>query len=137
MLATGMGNERVQRTVPEGTQVLLGQPAQYPQKMVDSLCQLLAKHPSVKRAYLALMHDPSLDEMPHLVVGIEAEGDVDRIMYEAGQVVGDSVPAGDAVDLDRVENEDVISSYMQKETKPFYERKPGQGWKSFFGFGKQ
>ena len=59
-------------------------------KLVDSLTQLLAKHGNVKRFFLALIYDPSVnDERPHLVVGIEADGDITNVIGEAGTVAAD------------------------------------------------
>jgi hypothetical protein len=100
----GHGQEPAQRTVEKDTNVLLGQPSQYPSRMVNSLTQLLAKHRNVKRAFLALMHDPSVDQKPHLIIGIEADGDFERVMREAGNVAGDTPPPdGKPVDLYRVQ----------------------------------
>ncbi|MFP3851646.1 enhanced serine sensitivity protein SseB C-terminal domain-containing protein [Pseudomonas sp. W5-01] len=102
LLSDGIGQKPAQRTVEKNTNVLLGQPSQYPSRMVNSLTQLLAKHRNVKRAFLALMHDASVDQKPHLIIGIEADGDIERVMREAGSVAGDTAPDGEPVDLYRV-----------------------------------
>jgi len=137
LLADGIGEKPVQRTVEKNTQVLLGQPSQYPSKMLSSLSQLLAGHRNVTRAFLALMHAPSSDLKPHLIIGIEADGDIERVIREAGSVAHDSAPDGDPVDLYRVRKDDSgLSEYFITQTTPFYERKP-KGWlRSLFGFGK-
>jgi hypothetical protein len=137
LLSIGISQAPSQRVVEKETKVLLGQPSNYPSKMVDSLTQLLAKHSNVKRAYLALMHDASVDEKPHLIVGIEADGDIERVMREAGNVAGDTAPEGEPVDLYRVnENDSGLSQYFINQTKPFYEKKWGSKLKSWFGVGK-
>jgi hypothetical protein len=102
LLSDGVGQKPAQRTVEKDTNVLLGQPLQYPSRMIHSLTQLLAKHRNVKRAFLALMHDPSVDQKPHLIIGIEVDGDFERVMREAGNVAGDTAPDGEPVDLYRV-----------------------------------
>lgn len=136
ILSSGVSRVAVQRVVQEETQVMLAQPSIYPSKMVDSLTQLFAKHSNVKRAFLALMHDASLDQGPHLVVGIDAEGDFERVMREAGNVAGDTAPAGEPVDLMRVDESDAgISQYFIKNTQPFYERRWGSKLKAWFGVG--
>lgn len=105
--------------------------------MINSLTQLLAKHGNVTRAFLALMHNASLDEKPHLIVGIEADGDIETVMREAGSVVGDTAPDGDPVYLMRIEKDGSgLSDYMLTQTTPFYERKWGSKLRSFFGIGK-
>src|SRR6266511_361209 len=69
LLSEGVSQLAEQRGVEKDPQVLLGQPANYTSDMVASLSTLLAKHSNVKAAYLALMHDVSRDEKPHLIVG--------------------------------------------------------------------
>jgi hypothetical protein len=137
LLSDEVGQTATSRTVEKETKVLLGQPSQYPTQMIHSLTQLLAKHRNVKRGFLALMHDTSVDEKPHLVVGIEADGDVQRVMREAGNVAGDTAPSGEPVDLFRVcEGEPGLSDYFLKQTKPFYERSWGSKLRSLFGLGE-
>lgn len=136
LLSVGLSQEPSQRIVEKETKVLLGQPSNYPSKMIDSLTQILSKHKNVNKAYLALMHDTSVDEKPHLVIGIEVDGDYELVMREAGNVAGDTAPDGEPVDLYRVEPNDTgLSDYFIHETKPFYERKWGSKLRSFFGTG--
>lgn len=137
LLSIGISQAPSERVVEKETKVLLGQPSNYPSKMVDSLTLLLAKHDNVKNAYLVLMHDTSVDEKPHLIVGIEADGDIEKVMREAGNVAGDTAPEGEPVDLYRVnENDSGLSQYFINETKPFYEKKWGSKLKSWFGVGR-
>ena len=93
LLSMGVSRVPSRRVVEKETEVLLGQPAHYPTKMIDSLTQFFAKHTDVKKAYLALMHDTSIDEKPHLIIGIETEGDAEKIIREAGNVAGDTAPS--------------------------------------------
>lgn len=126
-----------QRVAYKATEVILGQPADYPSKMVDSLTLLLSKRSHVKAAYLALMHDPSQDSKPHLVVGIEVDGEIEHVIHEAGVVASDSAPNGGPVDLMRVERGDLgLSEYFVREVKPFYERRWGNTLKSLLGIGR-
>lgn len=137
LLSIGISQAPSQRIVEKETQVLLGQPSTYPSKMIDSLTQLFPKHNNVNKAYLALMHDASVDKKPHLIIGIEADGDIEKVMREAGNVAGDTSPEGDPVDLYRVDqNEPGLSQYFINETKPFYEKSWGSKLKSWVGVGK-
>jgi hypothetical protein len=105
--------------------------------MVSSLTTLLAKHPSVKAAYLCLMHDPSTQEKPVLVVGFEGDGGIERAMQEAGSVAVDTAPEGHPVDFVRVVRGDKgISAHFLTSVKPFYERSWGSKLKSFLGHGR-
>lgn len=115
LLETGMSQAPQTREVQKETQVLLGQPANYPSEMVSALTALLAKHSAVKAAYLCLMHDPSSAEKPSLVIGFEGETDLGEAMKEAGSVAADTAPKGELVDfvvLKKVEAG--ISDYMFK-----------------------
>ena len=82
------------------------------------------------------MHDASVDQKPHLIIGIEASGDIEKVIREAGVVAADSAPDGEAVDLYRVNADDSgLSQYFIHDTTPFYERKLATRLKSWFGMG--
>ncbi len=137
LLTNGVNRLPEERVTTKETTVFLGPPTDYPTKMVDSLTTFFAKRGNVKAAYVALMHDPSQDENPHLLVGIEAEGDIEQTIRDAGIVVGDTAPNGEPVDLMRVERGDAgLSQYFLREVKPFYERSWGSKLRSFFGVGR-
>jgi len=125
LLSNGVTRVPEQRITTEATQVLLGQPAKYPEKMVAALVSLFSKRPNVKAAYLVLMHDPSRDDKPHLVVGVDADHEIESIIREAGTVAGDTSPNGESVDLYRIEPDDQggLSQYFICEVTPFYMRK--------------
>ena len=83
------------------------------------------------------MHDPSVDQKPHLIIGIEADGDFERVMREAGNVARDTAPEGEPDDLYRFHGgESCLSDYLLKEAAPFYERKSASWVRSLLGFGK-
>lgn len=137
LLTTGLNQLPQTRVVEKPTQVLLGQPANYPHAMISALSKLLAKHTSVKAAYLCLMHDPSVQEKPGLVVGFEGSDGMERAIQEAGSVAADTAPDGQPVDFVRVvRGEDGLSGYFIESVKPFYERTAGSKLKSLFGFGR-
>ncbi len=90
---------------------------------VSQLAEQRVVEKDVKAAYLALMHDVSRDEKPHLIVGIEAESDFENVIREAGTVAADTAPNGEPVDLIRVvRGESGVGQYFLEEVKPFYER---------------
>jgi len=123
LLSDGVNRVAEQRTTKKSTQVLLGQPAKYPKKMVDALVSLFSRRGNVKAAYLVLMHDPSHDDKPHLVVGVDADNGIEAIIHEAGTVAADTSPGGQSVDLYRVKpGDDGLSQYFIQEVTPFYLR---------------
>jgi len=137
LLETGMNHAPQTRVVQKETKVLLGQPANYPSKMISALTALLSKHSDVKAAYLCLMHDPSSGEKPTLVVGFEGDQDLTEAMKQAGSVAADTAPKGELVDFAVIKRgEPGIGSYMFKSVKPFYERKWGAKLRSLFRPGR-
>lgn len=134
LLDTGMNTAPQSRVVEKETRVLLGQPANYPTAMVSALTALLAKHRSVKAAYLCMMHDPSSSEKPSLVVGLEGDADIREAMGQAGVVAVDTAPKGELVDFVVLKKgEPGISNYMYQSVNPFYERAWVTRLRSFFG----
>lgn len=132
LLADGVNAQGETRIVEKPTEVLLGQPAHYPAALVDALSAFLAKRPDVRAAYLALMHDQSLDERPHLVIGLDADAP-EHLIKEVGSIAADLAPTGDPVDVVAVaKGQGGLSDYFLREVKPFYRAKGG-GLKALFG----
>jgi hypothetical protein len=105
--------------------------------MVDALSTFFAKRTQVKAAFLVLMHDTSKDSKPHLVVGVQVDGEIEQIFREAGAVAADTAPKGEPVDLYRVEGGDKgLSEYFFNNVKPFYTRGLGAKLRGIFGAGR-
>lgn len=101
--------------------------------MRASLSALLATQPQVRAAYLCQMHDPARMPEPGLVVGFEGEGDLDRLMQNAGTVVADTVPPGHGVDFVLISRGDGgLSDYFLSSVAPFYRRSWGTKLKALF-----
>ncbi|WJV52804.1 enhanced serine sensitivity protein SseB [Prodigiosinella aquatilis] len=131
-LLSGEGNSLIQQSVIEDdAEILIGQPAEMPVQMIDSLTQLFTKYPQVHRAFLVQIQEPD-EEQPHLLIGIDADNDVEDIIHAAGTVASDTLPDDGSIDLCLVRNnEPGISHYMTQHTTPFYERKWGSFLRDF------
>ncbi|CAI1055506.1 enhanced serine sensitivity protein SseB [Serratia entomophila] len=129
LLATGGVAKPVEHYVDKETQILLGQPEEYPAAMVDALTTLFSQRKPVRRAFLALMHDQAADEKPNLLVGLEVDGEgaeIDALINEAGSVASATAPNDDPVDFCLVsEKERGVSHYLITHTQPFYQRRWG------------
>jgi hypothetical protein len=124
LLSSGTSVLPERRTIERAKNVMLGQPADYPAAMVASLSKCFVENESVVAGYLALMHDPSLDQHPHLLVGIEADGDFEAVARDAGVVISATTPHGEPVDIVQVRaGEGGVSEYMLKSTVPFFHRR--------------
>jgi len=82
LLATGGVSKPAERYIDKDTQILLGQPEEYPSAMVDALTTLFSQRKPVRRAFLALMHDQAVDEKPNLLVGLEVDGEQGDIQMD-------------------------------------------------------
>jgi len=126
------GSALSEQTVLEGgTALLLSEIAEPPAQMIDSLTQLFAKHKSVRRAWVAHIRE-SADQPANLLIGIEADGDVDAIIQAAGSVATDTMLEDEPIDICQVVAEDKgISHFFTAHLKPFYERRWGSFMRDF------
>ncbi|KAG6335762.1 hypothetical protein ID866_3316 [Astraeus odoratus] len=77
------------------------------------------------RAFLCSIKE-SADEKPVLLIGIEADGDIDDIIQAAGSVATDTLPGDEPIDICQVKNgEKGISHFITEHITPFYERRWG------------
>lgn len=130
LLAGGIpGGHAEEKTIQKDTQVLLGQPKNYPGRLVESLTTLFAQEQALQKAYLAQMFNPSEGQVkPHLIIGLQAESKAafGELLKKVGAVATDCLPDGDVVDFIFIEpdapaDETGVAGYMIRETKPFYE----------------
>ncbi|WP_145564664.1 enhanced serine sensitivity protein SseB [Yersinia aldovae] len=129
LLENGGLAQPAEMVVDKESQILLGQPEEYPAAMVDALIQLFSQRKPVRRAFLALMHDKNVDDQPNLLIGLEVEGpedEVDQLIQEAGNVASDNAPDERPVDFCVVsEKERGVSHYLMTHTQAFYQRRWG------------
>ncbi len=66
-------------------QVLMGQPADYPDKLVAGLKPLFAQHPNVESAYRAQIYNPAFPDQPaHPSIGLKVDSDPTQVISEGG-----------------------------------------------------
>ena len=119
---TILANNHQQMTVEQNTQVQIGQPANYPTELVNSLKTLFADRPSVKAAYLGWIYNPSIEEPPHLIFALEIEGERESITNEAGYTAQQLSNPNDIIDFIHIDSNGGLNDYFTKETTAFYTR---------------
>nr|WP_024965388.1 enhanced serine sensitivity protein SseB [Pantoea sp. IMH] len=126
------GNALSQQTVLEGGHaLLLSEIAEPPAQVIESLSQLFSKYKQVRRAYVAHIKE-SVEQSPNLLIGIEADSDIDAIIQAAGSVAMDTLLDDEPVDIcEVVENEKGISHFFTAHIPPFYERRWGSFLRDF------
>ncbi|WP_333012920.1 enhanced serine sensitivity protein SseB [Kluyvera sichuanensis] len=122
-----------QEVLEGGSALLLSEVAEPPAQMVESLTTLFKTLKMVKRAFICSIKERA-DEQPNLLIGIEAEGDIEEIIHAAGSVATDTLPGDEPIDICQVvEGEKGISHFMLAHITPFYEKR----WGSFLRDFKQ
>lgn len=113
----------------EGTQLRLGQPADYPQEMIEQLKTYFSDQEIVSSAYLGQVQ-ASDEEYPSLVVGVQLnqvlnERALEQINQNLSTIIKHSLqPIRLTTLLFFNENQQhgTIEEYLKNETKPFYEK---------------
>lgn len=110
------------KTIEKPTQILLGQPANYPGHLTEALGKTLRELPSVDAAYLAHCAFADSPEPPHTMIGLEVRGDWDPIVQGVMQTIRRVAHKDEIIDVIRIDDSGA-ARYMRDETKPFYRRK--------------
>lgn len=105
-------------TVPEGTKVLLGEPQEYPQALVEALTKLLKTMQEVRSAWLMLMVNGT--EQSYLTV-VDFEGDRAAINNAIGRIAAPLLPPG--MYLDIVSARDSLGREAIQNREPFYDKR--------------
>jgi hypothetical protein len=122
-----------QTVLEGGAALLLSEVTEPPAQMIDSLTTLFKTIKTVRRAFVCSIKEHA-DEQPNLLIGIEAEGDIEAIIQAAGSVATDTLPGDEPIDICQiVEGEKGISHFMLAHITPFYEKR----WGSFLRDFKQ
>jgi hypothetical protein len=104
------------------TQVMIGQPSNYPKDLAAALTRYFKKTKQVKKAYLAHFFNPEHDEKAHTMIALEVSGDWDSVMAGAGMVARDSEVPDPPVDFLRITGKGGIEDYFTRDCEPFYTR---------------
>lgn len=107
-------------TVQKDTEVQIGQPAKYPVEMIASLCRLFADRHNVKAAFLGWIFDPESGDAPHYIFSIDADGDFQSTVNEAGFTAEQYLEKHEIVDFVKFGN-GTLDDYFESVT-PFYQR---------------
>ena len=112
-----------QQVAVENIDVLIGEPANFPKALVESLKKHFAKDKRIKRAWIAQLLDPRVDVKTHTLLAIEVTTDFEYISEEIGQATqGIEIPEP-PLDIYQVSGKGEFDDYFLQETKPFYVRK--------------
>ena len=91
--------------------------------MISKLTSVLGEYSQIETGYLAMIHEPSINEDPHLLVGIKGNGDLDEVI----QLIANRITEADndsdyeVFDFFTVSSDDPeISDFREEHVEPFY-----------------
>lgn len=105
-----------QHVVEKGTKVLLGEPKEYPEQMINAVSQFMKKQKRIKKAYLRLMVKEN--ERSFLII-VDYEGSKDDLFPGIAEV---AEPYLHGMPLDLTGMADWVMSSVQS-IQPFYKKK--------------
>jgi hypothetical protein len=123
-LLSGQLFEAAPHQIAPETQVLLGQPAEFPTVLVEALNTYAAGQPLIRAIYLAQMQLPDSQVAPRLLLGFDVEGEDTAFLQEIGAVIQHQLDATHQfVDIVLVspDSEEPLSQYFY-QTEPIYKR---------------
>jgi hypothetical protein len=108
------------KVIEKATQVMLGQPAEYPQHLTEALAARFRSDKQVRAAYLALCSWPESGEQ-FLMIGLDAEGNWEALMRAVTATLREVAKPNETVDFVRMDQSS-FADYL-RSTRPFYKRK--------------
>ena len=112
-------------TVPAGTRILVGVPAQIPDGLQTALRDCLRRNKEIRKAYLGQVHLVAPGEQPHLVVALEpdqsVEAALESIKLEVGLALKPFIQKDTYIGISFL-GVDRIASDIKGATNPFYSR---------------
>ena len=112
------GTPPVRQAIQKDTRVMLGDPAEYPERMVEAICSAARELPAVKALYLRLMVQEGEMEPSYLVV-VDQEGEQDAVF---SAIAGAARPWLEGKTVDLVPRSSRFGQDASKGVSPFYDR---------------
>ncbi|NGZ77008.1 enhanced serine sensitivity protein SseB C-terminal domain-containing protein [Saccharibacillus alkalitolerans] len=114
-------------TVDRDTQVMLGRPAKEPDELLSGLTEVFQAMPGVKLAYNAHYYNPATGDPPHTLIAVEADGDWNEIIREAGRRASSAPVPDPPVDFLRLDGTSGLETYFESDCEPFYRKRKRRG----------
>lgn len=104
--------------------ILIGQPKEYPVRLMNELARALPARPQIAAAYIAQMTYEEAPEKPVMVIALATDVD-DATFAKIRENVLRLAAMLDVASLDVQRlTDDALGHYFRTETKPFYEKEP-------------
>lgn len=121
-LLGGGDGEAAARTLGSPGAVVISLPEVEPLAYLAAATTVFARHHGVRAAYLGWIHYPQAGTPPHLIIGVEGEGDLKDAMYDASSASDAGGDPNSLVDFVAVTPDaDGIAAWLYKNGRKFYE----------------
>jgi hypothetical protein len=118
----GGGGEATAHALGTPSQIVISLPEVEPLAYLAAATTVFVRHPEVRAAYLGWIHYPQAGTPPHLIVGVEGEGDLKDAMYDASSASDAGNDPNSLVDFVVVTpDSDGIAAWLVKNGRKFYE----------------
>ncbi len=94
-----------------------------PEALIAKLSEAMGEHPQIETAYLAVIHEPSINPEPHLLVGVKGNSNLDAAIETVANKIteGDNDSDYEMFDYFTISDDDPdISDFLLENVKPFY-----------------
>lgn len=106
-----------------GTKVMIGEPAVYPEALVQMLKKHFKSDNRVKKAYLVQYYNPAEDEEPHSLMMLECDKEYQEVIGKAYLVAQASLQDGEFIDFLEYQANNQLCQQIAKDYQPFYRKK--------------
>ena len=120
ILDGSIGKPSETRTIRSGTQVLVGQPKNYPHELVGALTRYFQTNRSVRKAKMGHVFIAGQDESAHTLIAIDAGADFDKVLPSALIITKEVYLPDPPVDIVRWDRN---WETLLKDITPFYRKK--------------
>jgi hypothetical protein len=118
----GGGGRAAANALGDPTRVVIGLPEVEPFSYLAAATTTLARHPEVRTAYLGWIDYPEAGTPPHLIIGIEGEGDLKDAMFDASAASDARNDPESLVDFVVVTRDsEGIAAWLWNNGRKFYE----------------
>jgi len=108
--------------IEQETAVQISQPENFPTEIISSLKILFANKKNVNAAYLGWIFNPADNEPAHYIIGIDAYGDFQDVINEAGFTIKQFLSRNEFIDFIKIDKNEKLGIYFLTKTQPFYKK---------------
>ncbi len=119
LLESGGTGREVEVDAPR--EVRLGLPSVEPTALLAALTTVFTRHPEVSEAFLGMIQYTDDESGPHLIVGLDGDGDLVEAIRDAGAAANGILGRGEMADFARIKRGDEgISDFLTSNGQRFY-----------------